>query len=547
MKNLFTLFILLTAFPIFAQVGIGTTSPDPSSILDITDTNRGFLIPRMTEVQRDAISSPEAGLLIYQLDNTPGFYYYDGTIWTTFSTGGGQAWELTGNAGTSPSTNLLGTTDAQDFVLGTNSTEVMRVGSNANVGVNTANPTAKLHFTAATLASTPLNEGFESNTLGTLTSGGDVPWITTSAAGEYNSGSIGAKNGIVAKDQNSWLQFTTTIPAGGGNISFAVSSDCLTMDKLTFTIDGVVRGQWYGPAKPWTNISLALLAGTYTFKWEYIKKSSNSGPYYSEAAFLDDIKITTNASPTLQIKDGNNYPGKLLTSDANGVATWKNVGIDEDWIFPIGNSDADQIYHQGNIKIGDDDATIFNLHVEGSKNVGIGSIEYLDEGFSTLHISNGFAPIIDNSVDLGTSTNRWKDVWSTNGVINTSDKRLKTNITPLEYGLDAILKLRTVSFKWKEEKVGGFVIPEDEKENKLGLIAQEVLNVIPEAIQTHQWKEYEENPGVLVKEEMYRIGISYSEIIPVITKAIQEQEKEIRALEEQNNKLESIINKLASK
>jgi len=545
MKNLFTLFILLTAFPIFAQVGIGTTSPDPSSILDITDTNRGFLTPRMTEAQRDGISSPATGLLIYQLDSTPGFYYYDGTVWAPISSGGGQGWELTGNVGTSPSTNLLGTTDAQDFVLGTNSTEVMRVGNNANVGVNTTNPTAKLHFTAATLASTPLNEGFESNTLGTLTSGGDVPWITTSVAGEYNSGSIGSKNDVIIKDQNSWVAYTTTIPASGGNISFSVSTDCLSMDKLTFTIDGVDKEQWSGYAEPWEIFSLPLLAGAYTFKWEFNKISN--GTFYSDAAFLDDIKITTNASPTLQIKDGNNYPGKLLTSDANGVVTWKNVGIDEDWIFPIGNSDADQIYHQGNIKIGDDDATIFNLHVEGSKNVGIGSIEYLDEGFSTLHISNGFAPITDNSVDLGTSTNRWKDVWSTNGVINTSDKRLKTNIAPLEYGLDAILKLRTVSFKWKEEKVGGFVIPENEKENKLGLIAQEVLKIIPEAIQTHQWKEYEENPGVLVKEEMRRIGISYSEIIPVITKAIQEQEKEIRALEEQNNKLESIFKELNKK
>ena len=107
--------------------------------------------------------------------------------------------------------------------------------------------------------------------------------------------------------------------------------------------------------------------------------------------------------------------------------------------------------------------------------------------------------------------------------------------------------LRTVSFKWKEEKVDNFVIPEDEKENKLGLIAQEVLKIIPEVIQTHQWKEYEENPGVLVKEEMRRIGISYSEIIPVITKAIQEQEKEIRALEQQNNRLKSMFNKLKNK
>lgn len=50
------------------QVGIGTSSPDNSSVLDVSSTDKGFLFPRMTSVQRDAILDPAKGLTIYNLD-----------------------------------------------------------------------------------------------------------------------------------------------------------------------------------------------------------------------------------------------------------------------------------------------------------------------------------------------------------------------------------------------------------------------------------------------------------------------------------------------
>ncbi len=71
-----------------AQVGIGTTTPDASAVLELNSNDSGLLISRMTESDRDAISAPATGLLIYQTDNTPGFYYYDGTVWKSFVGGG---------------------------------------------------------------------------------------------------------------------------------------------------------------------------------------------------------------------------------------------------------------------------------------------------------------------------------------------------------------------------------------------------------------------------------------------------------------------------
>ena len=75
----------------FAQVGISSTSitPDASSILELRSTTQGFLPPRMTSTQRDAITSPATALLIYNT-TTNQLNYYSGSAWQVV-TGGGQA------------------------------------------------------------------------------------------------------------------------------------------------------------------------------------------------------------------------------------------------------------------------------------------------------------------------------------------------------------------------------------------------------------------------------------------------------------------------
>jgi len=74
MKNIFFTFLLLLSTISFSQVGIGTTSPDASSVLDITATDAGLLVPRLTTIQRDALSSPATGLLIFNT-TTKSFQY----------------------------------------------------------------------------------------------------------------------------------------------------------------------------------------------------------------------------------------------------------------------------------------------------------------------------------------------------------------------------------------------------------------------------------------------------------------------------------------
>jgi hypothetical protein len=92
-----------------AGIGIGTVSPNASAALEVNSTTKGFLLPTMTQTQRNAISTPATGLLIYQSDNTPGFYYYNGSAWTAIAgaaAGGGGATGYSSTANT-----LIYTTD----------------------------------------------------------------------------------------------------------------------------------------------------------------------------------------------------------------------------------------------------------------------------------------------------------------------------------------------------------------------------------------------------------------------------------------------------
>jgi hypothetical protein len=87
MKILFTLLVIVSISTINAQVGVGTNTPNASAALDVTSTTKGLLTPRMTSVQRLAISNPADGLVVYQTDNTPGLYCYVNGAWNPVNSG----------------------------------------------------------------------------------------------------------------------------------------------------------------------------------------------------------------------------------------------------------------------------------------------------------------------------------------------------------------------------------------------------------------------------------------------------------------------------
>jgi hypothetical protein len=82
-RLLLTLIVSVLLSTAYSQnVGIGTNTPHPSAALDITDSTKGVLIPRMTMSQRLAIQNPTEGLIVYQMDPPSGFCYFTNSTWT---------------------------------------------------------------------------------------------------------------------------------------------------------------------------------------------------------------------------------------------------------------------------------------------------------------------------------------------------------------------------------------------------------------------------------------------------------------------------------
>lgn len=86
------LFLIGNLFAQNQNVGINNdgSSPHGSAMLDVSSTTKGFLPPRMTAAEKALISTPAAGLLIYQTDAPAGFYYYNGAAWVAIPSGGGS-------------------------------------------------------------------------------------------------------------------------------------------------------------------------------------------------------------------------------------------------------------------------------------------------------------------------------------------------------------------------------------------------------------------------------------------------------------------------
>ncbi|HNJ94797.1 MAG TPA: hypothetical protein PLS65_08490, partial [Ferruginibacter sp.] len=79
-----------------------------SAMLDVKSSSKGMLIPRLTLAERNAVASPATGLMIYQTDNTPGFYFYDGAAWVSIVSASNNLWIRNGNHIYNSNTNNVG-------------------------------------------------------------------------------------------------------------------------------------------------------------------------------------------------------------------------------------------------------------------------------------------------------------------------------------------------------------------------------------------------------------------------------------------------------
>jgi hypothetical protein len=319
MKTLIYLFILLP-FLAFSQVGINTTTPN--AMMDVNSANNGVLIPRiaLTSItDATTVVNPTGGALttstlVYNTATAgvipnnviPGFYYWNNTLSKWISIGGKPGWELEGNSGiTTPADpavygtstlatneNFIGTKDANDVVFATDNVERMRIKNTTGyVGVGEDNPQSKLDIST------------------------DVAGLTA----------LHARNRYIGNIDGRGLYADASINPGYGTGGYfrggRIGVDALALSGTTTGTTIAVRGSCAGLGGLGTRIGGYFSATGAINNYGLIVASGYTG--------INTSSPTTNFHVFGQsrFQDGTQGVGKVLTSDANGVASWQNAGI----------------------------------------------------------------------------------------------------------------------------------------------------------------------------------------------------------------------------
>ena len=287
----------------------------------------------------------------------------------------------------------------------------------------------------------------------------------------------------------------------------------------------------------------------------YQSAKNYSDSLMSEPTFLGNVTVSNNLiissgnlilnSMTFPAVDGTN--GQALTTNGTGGLSWTTIAGgggasanlhlvgdittkgnitfwgSYDTIINLSNSTNIQLPSSGTLTTLTGTETLTNKTLVSPSVTGTLTVsDNLSVG-GNIYISGNIlvAAAVSGNVDIGSLNNPIRRVYSEH-MIMISDGRKKTDIENLKYGLNEILKMRPVLYNWKHGR---------NKNKVIGLIAQEVQPLVEEVVSEGEDKDKS-------------LGIQYSNIVPVLIKAIQEQEEIIQTQKDiingQNKRLDNI-------
>ncbi|MEZ5009728.1 MAG: tail fiber domain-containing protein [Chitinophagales bacterium] len=172
----------------------------------------------------------------------------------------------------------------------------------------------------------------------------------------------------------------------------------------------------------------------------------------------------------------------------------------------------------------------------GGTAIGIGSREFIyDAGSDILATNASIFPVYHLTQDIGRdSMLAWDDVYA-DAFIVASDERLKRDVKNIEYGLDEIMHIKAVSYIRTDDPF---------QERKLGILAQQALPYVKEAIKTHNHRLVDESTNTYERYEAPYMGVEYMQLVPVLIKATQEQQAIIDRQNDVIKKLNTKYNEL---
>ena len=585
-KNFFLFSLLLLAGNTYSQsVAINTdgTTAHSSAILDIKSTSKGLLIPRMTSTERTVIASPAQGLFVFDI-TTNSFWYYNGTTWNNLAqqaSAPSAVWMLQGNSNTNSQTDFIGTTDNQPLIF-----KIL----NARSGIidSTANNTAFGFKSSFQTVKGALNPDFGDYT-GTWNTSFGYKSLFTNSVGIGNV-AIGANTLRLNESggYNTAVGVHALFSNVSGNFNIAIGGLSL-YDNLSGTSNVAIGQRALASNKTgYSNIAIgpdALLLNVSSSNLVAVGDSSlflnNTGQYNtaigSKASYSNTTgsqntslgyqalysNVTTNENTAIGMyalhdntASANTAIGYFAlrlnkTGSHNTAVGDLSLWLNEDGYNNTALGDYASYNNssgQGNVAIGFE---ALNNNTTGDVNTAIGAqadVVFGNQSNTTL-IGHFAKAASSNKVRIGNAA-----VTVIEGQVAytyPSDGRFKTNVTEDIKGLDFIMKLRPVSYNFQTKKYESFMnggqenakafskldFTESENLRHNGFIAQEVEKAAKDV-------GYDFDGVIAPKNERDTYGLSYSQFVVPLVKAVQEQQQQIDELKKENSELKKLLLKL---
>lgn len=311
--------LLLIGFCSSAQnVGIGTTSftPNDDALLELRSTSSGFLLPKMTEAQKNAISGPTEGLIVYQTNATKGFKYFNGSVWTEF---GGAA----DNFGSHEAEMNISLDD--HWLSNDGGNEGIRIADNGNVGIGVSTPSNKLTIAGSNTDTSPIlallsgnnNTGFNNGAQISFGYNG-TPTYQHFIQTRHNNGSS-TNNAIDFYVSDGTQNNSVTsgsihvMSLNGGNVGIGTTSPTKQLQVVSSASNANVVSIQSTANNGWSSMDFLNQSGTLSATFGFAN-AGTSGIFTSRAymnSYNNDFVLTRNSAET-----------NIFISGSNG-----NVGI----------------------------------------------------------------------------------------------------------------------------------------------------------------------------------------------------------------------------